>query len=78
VRATKVVLPIYVGSIPTEELDGFNSKLKTSLQRVVKEGIDMERMSMVINRDERQVNIHQASDLCDWVLTKNSTAPKQT
>lgn len=54
-RATALYLPIYVGSVPTEHLDDFDSKLKASLRRIVSEGIDMERMAMVINRDERQV-----------------------
>ena len=55
-RATSVNLPIYIGSVPTGELLSFNEKLQTSLQRIVKEGIDMHRMAMVINRDERQVS----------------------
>jgi len=54
-RATRVSLPIYIGSVPTAHLDAFDEKLKDSLKRIVKEGIDMERMRMVINRDERQV-----------------------
>ena len=54
-RATLCDLPIYVGSVPTEHLDTFDTKLKASFQRIAKEGIDMERMAMVINRDERQV-----------------------
>nr|GAT54909.1 predicted protein [Mycena chlorophos] len=54
-RATNVSLPIYIGSIPTEHLDGFEGRLKASLERIVSEGIDMERMAMVINRDERQL-----------------------
>ncbi|KAF7347762.1 hypothetical protein MVEN_01533700 [Mycena venus] len=53
-RVTAIYLPIYVGSVPTELLDEFDSKLKASLRRIVSEGIDMERMAMVINRDERQ------------------------
>ncbi|KAJ3976962.1 Metalloenzyme, LuxS/M16 peptidase-like protein [Lentinula raphanica] len=55
IRATRVSMPIYVGSVPTEYLDTFDQKLKASFQRIVKEGIDMERMAMVINRDERQL-----------------------
>lgn len=55
VRATLVDLPIYIGSIPTEHIDTFDQTLKDSLRRIVKEGIDMSRMAMVINRDERQV-----------------------
>ncbi|KAJ6503445.1 Metalloenzyme, LuxS/M16 peptidase-like protein [Mycena vitilis] len=54
-RATAVYLPIYIGSIPTELLNDFDNKLKASLRRIVAEGIDMERMAMVINRDERQL-----------------------
>lgn len=54
-RATYVDLPVYVGSVPVEYIDTFDEKLKASLQRVVDEGIDMKRMAMVINRDERQV-----------------------
>jgi hypothetical protein len=54
-RANYVDLPIYVGSIPTEHLGGFNEKLKASFERIITEGIDMDRMAMVLNRDERQV-----------------------
>lgn len=54
-RATSVNLPIYVGSVPTESLDTFNDKLRVSLVRIVTGGIDMKRMEMIINRDERQV-----------------------
>ena len=41
--------------MPVEELDGFDGKLQASLKRVAEEGIDMERMTMLINRDERQL-----------------------
>ncbi|KAG6845767.1 hypothetical protein H0H87_003821 [Tephrocybe sp. NHM501043] len=54
-RATRVDLPVYIGSVPTEHLDTFDAKLKESLQRIVKEGIDMERMTMILNREERQL-----------------------
>lgn len=54
-RATLCDLEIFIASVPTPHLDTFDIKLKASLQRIVQEGIDMERMSMVINRDERQV-----------------------
>lgn len=57
-RATFVNLPIYVDSVPTGELLNFNEKLQMSLRRIVKEGIDMDRMAMVINRDERQASDH--------------------
>ncbi|KAF9240861.1 Metalloenzyme, LuxS/M16 peptidase-like protein [Melanogaster broomeanus] len=54
-RATMVDLPVYIGSVPTEHLDGFDEKLSASFRRIVEEGIDMTRISMVINRDERQL-----------------------
>ncbi|KAK7058884.1 hypothetical protein VNI00_001508 [Paramarasmius palmivorus] len=54
-RATRVELPIYLGSVPAAHLDTFKDKLQDSLKRIIKEGIDMERMAMVINRDERQL-----------------------
>ncbi|KAH0838376.1 Metalloenzyme, LuxS/M16 peptidase-like protein [Lanmaoa asiatica] len=54
-RATMVDLPIYIGSVPAEYLDTFAAKLSTSFCRIITEGIDMSRMSMVINRDERQL-----------------------
>ncbi|PFH54559.1 hypothetical protein AMATHDRAFT_123 [Amanita thiersii Skay4041] len=54
-RATRVNLPIYISSVPTEHLEGFNERFKASLERITNEGIDMQRMAMVINRDERQL-----------------------
>ncbi|KDR85083.1 hypothetical protein GALMADRAFT_233694 [Galerina marginata CBS 339.88] len=54
-RATCVDIPIYIGSIPTEHLSTFNEKLRSSLQKIVKDGIDMQRMTMVLSRDERQL-----------------------
>lgn len=54
-RATSVDMPVYVGSIPTEHIDGFDVKFRDSLKRIVREGIDMQRMAMVINRDQRQL-----------------------
>ncbi|KAI0734519.1 Metalloenzyme, LuxS/M16 peptidase-like protein [Fomitopsis betulina] len=54
-RATLCDLPVYIGSVPTEHLDSLPDKLKASLTRICDEGIDMERMKMLINRDERQL-----------------------
>jgi Zn-dependent M16 (insulinase) family peptidase len=48
-------LAIYVGSVPAEHLANFPEKLRASLSRIAGEGFDMERMAMVINRDERQL-----------------------
>lgn len=55
VRATRIDIPIYVGSVPTEHLDDFPAKLRSSLERIANEGLDMERMQVIINRDERQL-----------------------
>jgi hypothetical protein len=57
-RATAVDLYIIVGSVPTGELLSFNEKFQMSLRRIVEEGIDMDRMAMVINRDERKASDH--------------------
>ena len=53
--ATNGSLFIYAGSVPVEELDGFDNRLMGSLDRIAKEGIDMERILMLINRNERQL-----------------------
>lgn len=58
-RVTAVDLLIHIESVPTGELLSLNEKLQLSLHRIVKEGIDMDRMAMVINRDERQVSSHR-------------------
>jgi hypothetical protein len=53
--ASYVDLRIYISSIPTEHLFDFNEKLKASFERIITEGIDMDRMAVVLNRNERQV-----------------------
>lgn len=54
-NATRNALNIYVGSAPTEHLDGFDERLQNSLKRIAGDGFDMKRMKMVIDRDERQL-----------------------
>jgi len=54
-RATRDDLAIFVGSVPVEHLASFPDRLRASLSRISEEGLDMERMAMVINRDERQL-----------------------
>jgi hypothetical protein len=54
-RATLSDLLIYVGSVPTEHLDTFDTKLHESFCRIITDGVDLNRMKMVIDRDERQV-----------------------
>jgi len=54
-RATRDDLAIYVGSVPVGHLADFPEKIRASLSRIAEEGLDMERMAMVLNRDERQL-----------------------
>lgn len=54
-RATRGDLAIYVGSVPVGHLVSFPERLRTSLARIAEEGLDMERMAMVLNRNERQL-----------------------
>ena len=55
VYVTNVNLEVRIASVPIKYLDTFNEKLSTSLKLIVENGIDMQRMAMIINRDERQV-----------------------
>lgn len=55
ITATRIDLPVYIGSVPTEHLDTFHEKFQACLKGIVEEGIDMKRMTVVIDRDERQV-----------------------
>jgi len=54
-RATRGDLAIYVGSVPVRHLASFPDKLRASLARIAEEGLDMGRMAMVLDRDERQL-----------------------
>lgn len=49
---------IWADSVPAEHLDTFDAKLHECLRRIAKEGVDLNRMRMVIDRDERQVFFH--------------------
>ncbi|KAI0094759.1 Metalloenzyme, LuxS/M16 peptidase-like protein [Irpex rosettiformis] len=53
--ATYGSLYVYVGSIPAEHLDSFDQKLQDSFARIASNGINMKRMAMVIDRDQRQL-----------------------
>jgi Zn-dependent M16 (insulinase) family peptidase len=61
-RATLSDLLIYVGSVPTEHLDTFDAKLHESFRRIIKDGVDLNRMKMVIDRDERQLRSKVEAD----------------
>ncbi|KAH9982380.1 Metalloenzyme, LuxS/M16 peptidase-like protein [Lactifluus volemus] len=68
-RATLSDLMIYVGSVPTEHLNTFDVKLHESFRRIVREGIHVDRMSMVIDREERQFRSRLESDGGDLFST---------
>ncbi|KAH8102439.1 Metalloenzyme, LuxS/M16 peptidase-like protein [Cristinia sonorae] len=69
IAATRVDLPIYVGSVPTEHLDGFHERLQECFGRIVDDGIDVKRMAMVIDRDERQLRSKVESSKGDTFST---------
>lgn len=60
--------------MPTEHLDTLDKKFKASLQKIADEGIDMKRMAMVINRDERQVCFYITALLNELILTTITAA----
>ncbi|KAI0348495.1 hypothetical protein BDW22DRAFT_1404375 [Trametopsis cervina] len=53
--ANRGSLYIHAGSIPSEHLETFDNKLQDSLKRIASSGIDMKRMTMVLDRDQRQL-----------------------
>jgi len=55
VYVTNINLEIWITSVSIKYLDTFNEKLASSLELIVENGIDMQRMAMIINRDERRV-----------------------
>ncbi|KAI0068340.1 hypothetical protein BV25DRAFT_1875780 [Artomyces pyxidatus] len=72
-RATRHDQAIWIGSVPREHLESFDSKLTDSFRRIIKEGIDMERMTMVINREERQLRSKLEADGGDTFSTRMIT-----
>jgi Zn-dependent M16 (insulinase) family peptidase len=59
-RATGIEMAVYFESVPTEILlDGsLEKKFKQTLQRISKEGFDMERMRLVLKRERLKVCGH--------------------
>lgn len=54
-RSTFSELGVYFGSVPTEHLETLDRLFKASIQRIAKEGLDMDRMNTVISRDELKI-----------------------
>ena len=54
-RATFTSANIYFGSVPTDQLDELHGKVITSIKKIVADGIDMDRIRLVIKRDKLKV-----------------------
>jgi len=50
--ANITVLTAYLSSVPSEQLDTLPQKFKDALARIAKEGIDMSRMAIVLERQK--------------------------
>lgn len=49
------VLQLSLASVPAEKLDSVAIAVKDTLKRVLKAGIDMDRMTMILHREQRKV-----------------------
>ncbi|CAE6470602.1 unnamed protein product [Rhizoctonia solani] len=61
-RATFTSNNIYFGSVPTEQLDALHEKVIAKLKQIVAEGVDMERIRLVIKRDKLKLKSLLESD----------------
>lgn len=52
---TTTVINLNMSSVPTEKLDGAAEEAKKVMRQVLKDGIDMERMNMILHREQRKV-----------------------
>ncbi|KAJ1023179.1 hypothetical protein NDA16_003332 [Ustilago loliicola] len=72
-KAGATTLSAYFSSVPTEQLDKLDQQLIDLLAKIVKEGIDMERMHMVIKRDKlkvlSQLETKPADSFADLLIT---------
>ncbi|CUA75460.1 putative protein C3H1,02c [Schizosaccharomyces pombe 972h-] [Rhizoctonia solani] len=61
-RATFIASQIIFESVPTEELDALHGKLIAKLKQIVADGVDMDRMRLVIKRDRLKLKSALESD----------------
>ena len=61
-RSTFSELAVYFGSVPSEHLGTLDERFKAAIQRIVAEGLDMDRMSSVITRDRLKVGTTFSTD----------------
>ncbi|CAE6446358.1 unnamed protein product [Rhizoctonia solani] len=61
-RATFTSNNIYFGSVPTEQLDALHEKVIAKLKQIVADGVDMDRIRLVIKRDKLKLKSMLESD----------------
>lgn len=57
VRVKTNELTVYISDVPAEHLESIDGMVKAALKRIADEGVDMDRMRMVLQRERRQ-NLH--------------------
>ncbi|SPO28432.1 related to Zn2+-dependent endopeptidase, insulinase superfamily [Ustilago trichophora] len=72
-KAGASLLSAYFSSVPTEQLDKLDQQLVDLLAGIVKDGVDMDRMQMVIKRDKlkvlSQLETKPADSFADLLIT---------
>ncbi len=72
-KAGATLLSAYFSSVPSEQLDRLDQQLVDLLAGVVKDGIDMDRMHMIIKRDKlkvlSQLETKPADSFADLLIT---------
>ncbi|KAG8691866.1 hypothetical protein FRC11_007225 [Ceratobasidium sp. 423] len=61
-RATFTSNNIYFGAVPTEQLDALREKVIAKLKQIVADGVDMDRIRLVIKRDKLKLKSMLESD----------------
>ncbi|CAE6416736.1 unnamed protein product [Rhizoctonia solani] len=61
-RATFTSNNIYFGSVPTEQLDALHKKVIAKLKQIVVDGVDMDRIRLVMKRDKLKLKSMLESD----------------
>lgn len=61
------VICAYLASVPVEELDELSARLRQTLGRIADDGIDMERMASVLERQKLQLYESMETDASDVI-----------
>lgn len=62
-------LTVYLADVPAEHLETIDGLVKKALKRIGEEGIDMERMAMVLSREKRQT-LHNLETRADSMVSQ--------